>query len=94
MRWMGWLLLALAALVLVASQLPGDPGDLSNPPSSNWRRTANGWEHLNLRAEGDDLREAKLHPLVVGSLEILLTLGALVAFSTDRSGGKVADQGR
>lgn len=83
MRLIGWILLILATLVLAVAQWPSECGEPS--AVSQWRRTTRGWERLNIKATGianGSVRAPTLHPMVVGSLEILLTLGALIAFST------------
>ncbi|MFT5526921.1 MAG: hypothetical protein ACI9G1_001013 [Pirellulaceae bacterium] len=52
-----------------------------------WRRTINGWENSStweVEREIDLLaRIAQLHPFVVASFQVLVCVGALVAFSDD-----------
>ena len=77
-------------LMVVASEasgVRGTPGqalageDMSGP----WRRTREGWQRMELVRPAIQYRRPALHPAVVGSLEILLTMTAMLALS--RTGG-------
>ena len=58
-----------------------------------WRQTRDGWQRSdNFLAPPIEYRRPALHPLVVGLLEILLTITAMLTFS-DRRGaieGRIA----
>jgi len=51
-----------------------------------WRRTVNGWEHPTWATAGSEIGPPALHPAVVGALEALLSLLALLAFSPSAGG--------
>ena len=63
------------------SELLGD-GGVDGPPIA-WRRTEHGWEdasrwHLDTPLHPYPTRSAAVHPCVIASLELLISLGALV----------------
>lgn len=71
------------------SQLWGD-GDVDDRPVA-WRRTEHGWEdadrwHLNSPIQPHPTRSAAVHPFVIASLVLLISLGALVIGSPRRCG--------
>ncbi|MFT7644301.1 MAG: hypothetical protein ACI9G1_006067, partial [Pirellulaceae bacterium] len=86
----GFLLLSLNAAVVADSTDVSDP--VVNDPFVNdpWRRTINGWEKVSdweVPQQVDLLeRIARLHPFVVASFQVLVCVGALVAFSDDEDG--------
>ena len=55
-----------------------------------WRRTVDGWEHTSRWTPEAGARPPALHPVVVGLLEMLLALAALIGLSEDkrRPGGE------
>jgi hypothetical protein len=97
MRLIGWLLLFLVGLIWLASQLPSDTSPAPGELAANWRRTAQGWERLALPGPASTAAPT-FHPVIVGALEILLVLGAMLAFSSApkqsrRPGGNSAGSG-
>ena len=55
--------------------------------SANWRRTANGWERTSdWRFENRPIapRIAAVHPLVIAGLQLLLSVGVLLALTPIR----------
>jgi hypothetical protein len=80
MRLMGWLLLALVTCAWLASELPVERAAMTDD-SLAWRRTAQGWERLQVRPSEPTSDRPTLHPAIVGLLEILVPLGAMLAFS-------------
>ena len=81
MRLIGWFLLLLVGLIWLASELPADKPSSGGELAANWRRTTQGWEQLALPATDSPAAVPTLHPAAVEALEILLVLGAMVAFS-------------
>ena len=80
MRWIGWILLILAAVGLLAAVVPppGAPSSAAGGPV--WRRTVEGWQRADwLTAEVPHWRP-DLHPCVVGLLELFLSIAALAVF--------------
>lgn len=82
MRLIGWLLLVLLGLCWLASEVSLQRTDAFE---SQWRRTVDGWELKSSWArEPSDARPATVHPAVIGTLQMLLAVGALFAFSNER----------
>lgn len=84
MRGFRWLIIAVFLLPWLASEtggVPGTPGravggeDMSGP----WRRTREGWQRIELLRPAIPYRRPVLHPVIVGSLEALLTMTAMLA---------------
>ena len=71
----------LVALVWLAERLPSEPASSSSDATHGWRRTNHGWQRLESLHRPASSEPPSLHPAIVGGLEILLTLTALVAFS-------------
>jgi len=91
-RWIGWLLLSLLVAGWLATIVPlGDAESDGRLPA--WRRTVDGWERPTWSTVGSGMSPPALHPAVVGALEALLTLLALLAFSPAAS-PKTATGGR
>jgi hypothetical protein len=86
MRRIGWLLLVLVGLMWVASRLPSERNSPAEDPAAAWRRTSHGWEQLDVQSAAERSTSPTLHPAIVGCLQVLLTLMALVAFSAADSG--------
>ena len=81
MRWIGWIALILMGLCWLASEVP-----LRGTPSvegleSPWRRTVDGWERKSWWNKQPAVPQPAFHPALVGGLQILLVVSALVAFS-------------
>jgi hypothetical protein len=77
----GWILLVLVTLGWVACEWPSQPPDAAEP-ATVWRHTRNGWEHRDRVLVRAVYRPA-LHPVVIASLEVLLTATAMLAVSRD-----------
>ncbi len=69
------------------------PSVAASPPltanADSWRRTVNGWERMSdwpagPQAVSSDERTLRVHPLVVGALELFLSLAALMAWPYSR----------
>ncbi len=81
MRRIGFLILLLLALGWVVAELPAAPAQIPQTQTSDWRRTRDGWERMSWwRAEATRHRPA-IHPLVIGSLQVLVSAMGLIAFS-------------
>ena len=66
------------------SQALGDGSSTDRP--SGWRRTVSGWEeasrwHLDARPDPHLTPAMAVHPLVIASLELLISVGGLVVAS-------------
>ncbi|NLE39006.1 MAG: hypothetical protein GX621_13365 [Pirellulaceae bacterium] len=74
----------LAAVLVVLgwmlSEAPVARTSLDEPTVTVWRRTSEGWQRPEDWSEPPVVRRPNLHPLVVGSLQLLVSLAALVAF--------------
>lgn len=66
-------------LVLLLGQIEGTSG-AGYPAETSWVRTAQGWERVDLW-EASSVGPARLHPLIVASGQVLVSLLALVATS-------------
>ncbi|MEX0714378.1 MAG: hypothetical protein WD278_18725 [Pirellulales bacterium] len=79
MRGAVWLLLFVSACGWLACEVPiaSQAGQQFENP---WRRTPHGWQKVSYWQPPPPYRPA-LHPAVVATLEILLSLIALVAFA-------------
>jgi hypothetical protein len=76
MRRYLWLMIALIVF-------PGPPGEAIAPALADgpWRRTQEGWQRVDTFVTPVQYRRPALHPAVVGSLEVLLTMTAMLALS-------------
>jgi len=79
-RWIGWLLLLLAAIGLVAAAIASGETPPTGGDDVAWRRTVDGWQRAGWLAAEIPLWRPALHPWVVGTLELLLSVAALAAF--------------
>jgi hypothetical protein len=76
------ILLLLVGLGWVAAEIPLHDSDPS-AALPTWRRTVDGWERPHwLSHESPCVRP--MHPAAVGTTELMLALGALIAFSSGR----------
>ncbi len=77
--------LAVGFLLLAWFAAAASPTIADDDRADTWRQTRQGWQHsedfLGLPVE---YRRPVLHPAVVGSLEVLLTMSAMLALSNDR----------
>jgi hypothetical protein len=63
-----------------------EPGAAAEDETGGWRQTRQGWQRLeDLWDRAAEYPRPALHPAVVGGLEVLLTLTAMLAFSQDPS---------
>ena len=84
-----WCLTLLATIVV--GQLRAPRAADSEHEEIPWRRTADGWENANNWRHLTSARQPQLpmrslplpHPLTFAALQILLSVGALVAFSSN-----------
>ena len=51
---------------------------------AGWRYTKNGWQNRMEWQDPAPVRKPALHPAVVGSLQLLISLAALIGFSTSK----------
>ncbi len=88
MRRFRWLIIAVLVLPWLANvaAAPGSVGRAvaSEDASGGWRRTRDGWQRIELFRPAIPYRRPALHPAVIGSLEILLTMTAMLALSRQR----------
>jgi hypothetical protein len=78
-----WLIIALFVLPWLASEAIA-PALATQDMSGGWRRTREGWQRIELFRPAIEYRRPALHPTVVGSLEVLLTMTAMLALSRER----------
>ncbi len=82
MRLIGWLLLVLMGLCWLASEVSLQTTETL---PAQWRRTVDGWELKSSWArDPSGARPATVHPAVIATLQILLAVAALIAFSNER----------
>ena len=94
MRRFGGLLVLLAAVGWLATEVrPPETPTASDRPLDCWRRTPDGWQRATWLAPQTPIRRPALHPVVVGLLELLVCLAALVAFPTGAETGTAYDSG-
>lgn len=83
MRPWGWLLVLLAAVGWLATEVPlPETPAAADRPLDGWRRTPEGWQRATWLAPQTAVGRPALHPAVVGLFELLVCLAALVAFPT------------
>jgi hypothetical protein len=89
MRWIGFGLTLLIATLLLADLWRQDDRNASQPSVvTPWRRTSQGWQHVDQWTTTVSARDGTLHPLVLAAGLLLGTLWVLVAFSpSSHSGG-------
>jgi predicted metal-dependent hydrolase len=83
LRKFRWLIIVLFVLPWLASDAIA-PALASEDVSGGWRRTRQGWQRVELVRPAIQYRRPALHPAVVGSLEVLLTMTAMLALSNER----------
>ena len=87
-RWILIIALFLFGSAATACLLPMPRDGTVDVPESQWVRTRDGWEPRIGWEPPPPLYEPTVHPIVVASGQILISLIALIAFSTEcRSGG-------
>jgi hypothetical protein len=79
-RWIGCFLVFLLGVGWLTSQLRlSEPPTDAKPRLGCWRRTQDGWEQATWLSPEIPSRRPALHPGVVGTLELLVAVYALVA---------------
>ena len=79
-----WLIIALFVLPWLASEAIA-PLAATEDMSGSWRRTRQGWQRVECFQPPIPYRRPALHPGVVGALEVLLTMTAMLALSAERA---------
>jgi len=75
--------IALFLLMWLATAT-GDTSVATPGRADSWRQTRQGWQRCeDFLGPPLEYRHPALHPLVVGSLEVLLTMTAMLALSDD-----------
>jgi hypothetical protein len=82
-RTFRWLIIALFLLPWLAGNAIA-PSDAAEDMSGGWRRTSQGWQRVELVCPPMQYRRPALHPALVGSLEVLLTMTAMLSLSNRR----------
>ena len=75
------------ALALPVQMAESAPEDATVTQTAAWRRTVNGWEDRQywiINPPPPLPTATKIHPAVVGSLQFLMSLAALLALPTAR----------
>ena len=76
--------LAVGILLMVWFAAAASP-TIADDRADTWRQTRQGWQHSeDFLGPPVEYRRPALHPAVVGSLEVLLTMSAMLALSNDR----------
>ncbi len=83
MRWIGWILTLLLILGWAASELPLAESSGQPPCQWAWRRTVDGWEQESAVVVRPTNQAPALHPAVVSSLQLLVSLTALIGLSRE-----------
>ena len=81
MRAIGLILLILIPGSWLASELPLASSPVQEDPDDGWRLTRHGWERMHQWNADGQTQRPLVHPIVVGLLQLLLSLIALIAFS-------------
>jgi hypothetical protein len=88
MRWISLIALVLLATGLAACWFGGATPSAASPDAPlKWVRTASGWERPSDWSTPGGLYEPALHPLVLASGQLLVSVLALVAFQPARKSG-------
>lgn len=80
------LLLALGLILMTVAVGAGvgDSNSAPSPPAREWVRTVDGWEPLRALSTPSRSQHRSLHPAVVAGVQLLASLGVLVAASPER----------
>ena len=77
--------LAIGFWLLAWFAAAASPSTADDDRADTWRQTRQGWQHSeDFLGPPIEYRRPALHPAVVGSLEVLLTMSAMLALSNDR----------
>ncbi len=79
MRMIVCLLLLLLGIGWLVSEIELAAAPSTDHGNTGWRRTRDGWERQNSWTDEQPAREPTLHPTLVGALQILFSVAALVA---------------
>lgn len=79
MRLIVCLLLVLIGIGWLASEVQLTAAPSQGNDDTGWRRTRDGWQHQSLWTGREPVREPRLHPVLVGVLQLLLSAAALIA---------------
>jgi hypothetical protein len=78
------LLAAALFLPICFASISGDTSTATEARIDSWRQTRQGWQRCeDFLGPPVEYRRPALHPAVVGSLEVLLTMTAMLALSDD-----------
>lgn len=80
MRAIGWIMVLLLTIAWLACEVQ-PPQAMHVDSEASWRRTCNGWERARWLTAQRTATQPTLHPVVIGLLQLLLAVTALVAFS-------------
>lgn len=83
MRSIGWILTVLMVLGWAASEVPFTDKAAPPPCQWAWRRTVDGWEQESAVLPRHVAPSPALHPMVVGTLQLLISLTALLGLSPE-----------
>jgi len=94
LRWIIPILVPLALVIWVGAtveltnlSMPADSvqGGQLDDKTGDWRQTSQGWQRVSSwtfeENESQAFFGAQIHPLVIGMLELLISFGALLAYS-------------
>lgn len=82
-RLAGWLLFVLVILGWALSEIPVARTPANEPSAPTWRRTSDGWQRQNAWTVPPP-RSPRLHPTILGTLQVLVSVGALIALPHGR----------
>lgn len=85
-RWIGWIIMLLMTVGWAAAELPLAEPSCAGLAATDWRYTSEGWQRPTWLDASIPTRRPALHPGVIGALQLLLSLMALVAFPAFRGG--------
>jgi len=84
-----WLIIAVFVLPWLGNEATA-PAAATDDMSGSWRRTNEGWQRIDL-FRPIHYRRPALHPAVVGLLQVLLTMTAMLALSDERSAERITE---
>jgi hypothetical protein len=84
-RWLfTFALLLMAGSAAATVDLPASSHHQSQHAQAGWRRTTRGWEHSAAWTAPTPSAISRLSPVVVGTLQVLISVGAIVAVDGKR----------